>query len=150
MQTDGLQWHREVEKEDYIPCQFLKELMERVEWMHCLITLDTNVARPRPKFCDEEGYDIHPLNMISIANSGEDETPIPNLLVDEVSIEDVPIEPTILGEENSKLSLESSNEEDWEVLEEELDKVKLLLKDWEAVDISITPNRRRRPFCQSH
>ena len=102
--------------------------MEPVEWMHCLITLDTSVTRPGPKFCDEEGYDIHPLKMIIIVNFVEKETPISNLLIDEVSVEDVPIEPTSPGEENSKINLESSNEEDWEVPEEELDKVRLLLK----------------------
>ena len=73
-----------------------------------------------------------------------------NLLIDEVSVKDIPIEPTSLGEEDSRPSLESNNEEDWEVLEEELDKVTLLLKHQEAVTISITPNRRRRLFCQSH
>ena len=112
MQTDGSQWHREVEKEDYIPCPFPMELMEPVQWMHCLITLDTNVTRSGPKFSDEEGYGIHPLNMISLAYCVEDETPIPNLLVDEVSIEDVSIKPINLGEENSELTLKSSNEED--------------------------------------
>ena len=90
MQTDGLQWHKEVEKEDNISCPFPEELMELVEWMHCLITLNTTVTRPRLKFCDDNGYDIYPLNMISIVDSIEKQTPISNLLVDEVSIEDVP------------------------------------------------------------
>ena len=86
--------------------------MELVEWMHCLITLDTNVVRLGPKFWDEEGYDIHLLNMISIVESVEKKTPISNLLVDEVSIEDVPIEQIDRGEEKSELTYESSNEDD--------------------------------------
>ena len=142
MQTDDSQWHREVEKEDYIPCPFLETLMEHVEWMHYLITLDTTITRPGSKFYDKEGYDMHPLSMISILNSREKETPISNLLVDEVSIEDVPIEPTYPGEENNELTPESNNEEDWEVLEEELDKVRLRLRHREAVDISTTLERR--------
>ena len=81
-QIDSSQWHREVEKGDYIPCTFPEELMEPVEWMHCLIILDTIVTRPGPKFYDENGYDIHPLNMISIVDSLEKETPISNLLVE--------------------------------------------------------------------
>ena len=52
--------------------------------MHCLITLDTTITRPRTKFFDEDGYDIHPLNMISIVDSVEKETLTSNLLVDEV------------------------------------------------------------------
>ena len=86
--------------------------MELVEWMHYLITLDTNVTRPGPKFYDEEGYDIHPFNMISLVNSVEEDTLIFNLLIDEVSIEDVPIEPTSLGKENGKPNLESGNDDD--------------------------------------
>ena len=66
--------------------------MDPIKWMHCLITLDTIVTRLGPNFCNEYGYDIHPLNMISIVDSVQKRTPISNLLVDEVSIEDVPIE----------------------------------------------------------
>ena len=125
--------------------------MEPVEWTHCLITLNTIVMRPRPNFYDENGYDIHPLNRISIVDSTEKETPISNLLVDEVSIEDVPIEPTSPSKKNSKLNLESSNEEDWEVPEEELDKVWLIIKQHrEALNISITPERKQRHLCKSH
>ena len=102
--------------------------MEPVEWMHYLITLDANVPRPGPKFYDEEGYDIHPFNMISLVNSVEEETPISNLLIDEVSVEDVHREPTSQDKEDGKPSPKSSNEEDWQVLEEELDKVRLLLR----------------------
>ena len=102
--------------------------MEPIEWMHYLITLDTTITRPGPKFCDEDGCNIHPLNMISIVDSVEKETPISNPLVDEVSIKDVPIEQTNPSEEKNKLTYKSSNEDDWEVPEEELDKVRLLLK----------------------
>ena len=70
------------------------------------------VLRPRPKFCDDNGYDIHPLNMISIVNSLEKETPISNLLVDEVSIEDVPTGQFNPDEKKSKLTYKSINEDD--------------------------------------
>ena len=67
MQTNESQWQKEVEKDDYIPCPFQEENMEPLEWIHSLISLDTMHVRPGPKFCDEEGYDIHPLHMISLA-----------------------------------------------------------------------------------
>ena len=80
--------------------------------MHYLIALDTTVMIPGPNFYDEDGYDIHALNMISIVHFVEEETPISNLLVDEVSIKDVLIEQIGRGEEKSELTHESSNEED--------------------------------------
>ena len=59
--------------------------MEPLEWIHSLISLDTMHVRPGPKFCDEEGYDIHPLNMISLVGPNEPEVNISHLLLDEVS-----------------------------------------------------------------
>ena len=47
--------------------------MEPLEWIHSLISLATMHVRPGPKFCDEEGYDIHPLNMISLVELEEPE-----------------------------------------------------------------------------
>ena len=82
MQTDGSQWQKEVEKEDYFPCPFPEEEMEPLEWIHSLISLDTMHVRPGPKFCDEEGYDIHPLNMISLVEPNDPEFNIPHLLLD--------------------------------------------------------------------
>ena len=43
VQTDGTKWCRDVMTEDYMPCSFPEELMEPVEWIHCLATLDTTV-----------------------------------------------------------------------------------------------------------
>ena len=128
MQIDGSQWHREVEKEDYIPYPFLEALMELVKWVPCLITLDTAVLRPGPNFFDENGYNIHPLNMIGIVDSLEEEPLVSNMLVDEVLVEDVPIGKFSQDEGKSELTYESRDEDDWEVLEEELDKVRLLFK----------------------
>ena len=63
--------------------------MEPLEWIHSLISLDTMHVRPGPKFCDEEGYDIHPLNMISLVGPNELEINISHLLLDEVLVESV-------------------------------------------------------------
>ena len=102
-------------------------------------------VRPGPKFCDEEGYDIHSLNMISLVESDEPEINIPHLLLDEVSIESVfPDTPSLGG---GKIELEEeASDKDWEVPKEELDKVCLLLKNRESVNISINPEKKPRRF----
>ena len=60
-----------------------------------------------------------------------------------------PIEQIDPGEEKSELTHKSSNEDDWEVPEEELDKVRLLLKHQEAVNISITPEDGKDTFVRA-
>ena len=137
-------------KEDYIPCPFLEEELEPLEWMHGLISIDTMHVRPGPKFCDEEGYDVHPLHMISLVEPNEPESHVPIvLLVDEVSVESVFQDTSSLAEGKNEKNEERSDE-DWEVPEEELDKVCLLLRHREVVNISITPERKPRCFCKSH
>lgn len=64
VQTNGTKWCRDVLTVDYMPCTFPKPLMEPVEWMHCLATLDTTVLRLGPNFVDDNGYDVHPFYMI--------------------------------------------------------------------------------------
>ena len=123
--------------------------MEPLEWIHSLISLDTMHVRKGPKFCDEEGYDVHPLNMISLVESDEPEINIPHLLLDEVSVESVFPDTPSVGSGKSELEEEVSDE-DWEVLDEELDKVHLLLKNRESVNISINPEKKPRRFCKNH
>ena len=110
--------------------------METLEWIHSLISLDTMHVRPRPKFCDEEGYDIHPLNMISLVEPNEPEINISHLLLDEVSVGSVSLDTPSIRSEKDELE-EEAGEEDWEVPKEELEKVCLLLKNREPIDISI-------------
>ena len=104
VQTDGTKWCRDVMTEDYMPCSFCEELMEPVEWIHCLATLDTTVLQPGPKFCDDDGYDVHPLHMIDVVNFEENESQISNLLVDEVSVEDIPTERVYPSESEGEFS----------------------------------------------
>ena len=73
IQTDGSEWCKDVMKEDYMPCTFPEDLMEPVEWIHCLATLDTTVLRAGPQFCDEDGYDSHPLYVIDAIEPPTDE-----------------------------------------------------------------------------
>ena len=71
--------------------------------------------------------------MISLVESDEPEINIPHLLLDEVSVESVfPHTPSLEGGK-SELNKEVSDE-DWEVFEEELDKVRLLLRHRESVN----------------
>ena len=133
IQTDGSQWCKEVLNEYYMPCPFFEDLMEPLEWIHSLATLDTSVVRSGAKFCDVEGYDAHPFLMIDVVNPPDEELQVSNFLVDEVSIEDVSIERDSLGEKEGEITDKSQDEIDWEVPEEELEKVRLLLKHREAV-----------------
>ena len=123
--------------------------MEPLEWIHSLISLDTMHVRPGPKFFDEEGYDIHPFNMISLVDRNEPEVNISHLLLDEVLVESVSPDTPSLRTEKDELE-DGVSEEDWEVPEEELEKVCLLLKNREPIDISIDPERQPRRFCRSH
>ena len=44
-----------------------------------------------------------------------------------------------------------SDGEDWEVPEEEIEKVRLLLKHQEVVDLSLSEDKKKkRRFCKSH
>ena len=123
--------------------------MEPLEWIHSLISLDTMHVRPGPKFCNEEGYDIHPLNMISLVESDEPEINILHLLLDEVSVGSVFPDTPSPRSKKGELEEEAS-EEDWEVPKEELAKACLLLKNRESIDISINLEKKPRRFCKSH
>ena len=135
---------------DYMPCSFPEELMDPVEWIHCLATLDTTVLQPRPKFCDDDGYDVHPLHMIDVVNSEENESQVSNLLVDEVSVEDIPTERVYPSESEGEFSDIPLDDDNWEVPEEELEKIRLLLKHREPVDLSVDSEKKPRRFCKSH
>ncbi|MCO5585802.1 hypothetical protein L7F22_039737 [Adiantum nelumboides] len=57
--------NRYFEDFDYIPEPFPKERMEPLEWTQILATLDICVNELTPtRFCDDEGYDLIPFNMI--------------------------------------------------------------------------------------
>ena len=123
MRTDGSQWCKEVMIEDYMPYLFQEELMEPVEWIHCLATLDATTLQSGPKFCDEDGYDVHPLNMIDVVEPQYEELQVSNLMVEEVSVEDVLIERVNPDESRSELTNEPLDDKDWEVSEGELEKI---------------------------
>ena len=68
MQTDGSEWRKEVEDDAFIPTPYPEEKFEPVEWSHCLASINVCTLNHGTKFCDEEGYDIVPFQMIAIVN----------------------------------------------------------------------------------
>ena len=50
---------------DLQPIMELDEEDASQEWMHILATIDTCAISPSTRFCDEEGYDVGPIMMIS-------------------------------------------------------------------------------------
>ena len=43
-----------------------------MEWMHCLVAIDVCKINHGIKFCNEEGYDIIPIQMVAIVKANED------------------------------------------------------------------------------
>lgn len=154
VQTDGTAWCRDVLTEDYMPCPFPEALMEPVEWIQCLATLDTAVLGRGSQFVDDDGYDVHPLHMISVYNceSGECASTSSNLMMDEVSVEDLSGGKTTSAESDGEfldIPLEDKDN-DWEVPEEEVEKIRLMLKHRDPVDLSLEQEKRPRKYCKSH
>ena len=81
--------------------------------------------------------------MISLVELKEQEIHALHLLLDEVSVESVFPNTHSLGGGKSELE-EEARDKDWEVPKEELDKVCLLLKSRESVNISITLEKKHR------
>ena len=127
--------------------------MEPVEWIQCLATLDTTVLQPGPgpKFCDDDRYDVHPLHVIDVVNSEENESQISNLLVDEVSVEDISTERVYPSEGEGEFLDIPLDDDDWEVPEDKVEKIRLLLlKHREPVDLPLDSKKKPRRFCKSH
>ena len=73
MKTDGTELSREVMDPAYVPIPYSEEKFEPVEWPHCLATLDVSTLNHGTKFCDLEGCDIIPIQMVMVINDNHDE-----------------------------------------------------------------------------
>lgn len=65
---DKQEWKgdRSYEDSDYVPEPFPEEQLEPLEWIQILATMDVCANETTlTKFCDDEGYDIIPFNMVS-------------------------------------------------------------------------------------
>ena len=67
--TDGSKWCKEAMNDTYVPISYLEEKLEPMEWMHCLIAIDVCTINHGIKFCNEKGYDITPIQIISIVEA---------------------------------------------------------------------------------
>ena len=63
---------RETWEQSYVPMPFLGHLIDPLEWIHILATLDVSLV-PKPiQFCDEDGYDIVPIRMLRVYMDSDD------------------------------------------------------------------------------
>ena len=76
MITDGLEWCKDVMDESYFLSPFFEEKFELVEWIHCLVASDVSTIDHGVKFCNDEGYDVVPIQMIGVITN--DKTNEPN------------------------------------------------------------------------
>ena len=124
-----------------------------------LATLST-CALPKPiQFCDPDDYDIIPIRMVQPVTGRQlldekfYETDQPSVLhIEEVSITEVSLDSSNDADHEGRfdtLTDPNFDADDWEVSEEDLEKVRLLLKERE-VPLEIPPSKPRGRFCKSH
>ena len=133
---------RAVQDEAYIPIPFPVHLVDDHEWMQILATIDTCTIPRGTQFCDESGNDIVPICMVNIRHS--------KLNIKEAwSIEDAitfsdisSTEEDYLTYKHSELGYTNEHNEDSTdddvVPESELEKIHILLKAREPVELEIT------------
>ena len=150
MLTDGSEWCKEVEIDQFIHVPYPEEKFEPVKWGHCLVAIDVCTLNHGKKFCDEEGYDIVPIQMVAIVNDDRVESnPMEKERFhwEEVLVEDLPLAKSandeLCGDDNDL-------DDDFIVLESELEKVRMLLKGREGVEVEIPCDVPKQKFCKSH
>ena len=141
--------------EPMFPSPFPEEKLEPVEWKHVLATLDVCTLRHGIKFCDEDGYDIVPIRMLKVIETHDDPTQAPtveHLSLDEVFIEDITTSRAGTADDELEENDENISEsnEDFEVPESELGKVRILLRGREEIHLEIPKAEPNRKFCHSH
>ena len=151
---------RVVTDEAYIPIPFPEHLIDPQEWVHALATL-TVCAMPKPtKLCDENGYDVIPILMIANKQMEEPlqeefyDLNVELFLGDTVSIKDVTssdYDTADDGDERRLLnSFDGYDSDDAIVSEEELEKIRVLLRGRDEVALEIPKTKPKRKFCKSH
>ena len=162
VQTDGSAWCRDVMDEAYLPIPFPEETLEPVEWSHILATIDVSSLQHPTKFCNPDGYDIIPIRMVQVIEPEESiiqtiENPQEIFVCDkEVSVHDL-LSSTGYGtadEGDEDGCLEDSghegDDEDFDVPETELEKIRILLRGREAQELIMPKDKHKRKFCKSH
>ena len=136
--------------EAFIPIPYPEEKYEPVEWAHCLAAIDVCTLNHGTKFCDEEGNDIIPFRMVGVINNDSvEQEPLAKERFhhEEVSVEDLPLAESADDELGEYIE---SDEDDFIVPESELEKVRMLLKGREEVELEIPRDMSKRKFCKSH
>ena len=54
------------QKGEYIPIPFQEDDIDPYEWLHTLSTIDVCALPPQTQFCDERGYEIVPIRVITV------------------------------------------------------------------------------------
>ena len=143
--TDGSEWCKDVMDEAYVPIPYPEEKFEPVEWPHCLATLDVCTLNHGTKLCDEDGYDIIPIRMVAVIEH-DNVKALPfvkeRFHQEEVSIKDLSSADNADGEQ--------SDDEDFIVPKAELEKVRMLLKGRNEIELEIPCDKSKRRFCKSH
>lgn len=146
--------------EAYSPLPFPEHLIDPQEWIHVLATLIVSALLKQTKFYDKDGYDIIPIQMIkTIIHNDEPsqekfhETQSEFLLEDSVSIQDVLYSDysTVEDDDDGLLgSLDEPDIDDAVVSKEDLEKVRILLRGRDSVDLDLPKHESKRKFCKSH
>ena len=141
--------------ETYVPFLFGEEQLKPVEWNHVLAMIDVYSLNHGIKFCDKDGYDIIPIRMVRVLEQEESvnqPTTRERFHQDEVSIEDLSegMNAIVDDELEEHDHSDTGSDNDFEVPEFELEKVRMLLRGRQEVDLDIPMSTKPRKFFQSH
>lgn len=93
LEEDAKQTNQLIKAEEYISQPFPKDDIDPYEWSHTLATLDVCALPPMTKFCDEDGYEVVLVRVVSIVHSEPKDSSNPEV-------------PLILHKERKATSLE--------------------------------------------
>ena len=129
---------------EYIPIPFLEDDIDPYEWLHTLSTIDVCALPPQTQFCDERGYEIMPVRVITVVDEKRVDSNWPKELLalnigpDDVSLVDVSTsdsEYDYLGIDSAGYINESSDSREIDEIEpeEQREKIQILLRGHESI-----------------
>lgn len=142
-----------------IPAPFDTTAFEPTEWPHCLATVDVSALSRPTKFCDPDGYDVIPIRMVHLVEPKLDnprefqKTQDVLFCNEEVSVKDVTSSRYNIaneGDEDCSWEVSDDDEEDFDVPESELEKIRVLLRGREEIELDVPNDKPKRKFCKSH
>ena len=132
-----------LQEEDYMPHPFPDYLLDDHEWIHILAALDTCTIRNGPQFCDDDDQSIVPIQMVNLRKYVSDLEEV-NLVRECISVTDLSSSEDnshSLGCDESGYGIDDSwFDDDKDIVPEvELEKVRMLLRGREAMELGVTP-----------